>query len=117
VLKDTAVALLGKMTAADQRPALSADELALLLDAVGVTDATVDPAVWTGSLDAAAAEGWAWKAGKVAGDFNFSADDASYSKADVLKHCVDMRSEYLAKCGGSTGHPFLWDDVALVVNG
>lgn len=58
---------------------------------------------WTPSyaLNAAAAEGWRMKAGMVAADFNFSADDASYSKGDVMAKMLEMEQHFAALDNGS----------------
>lgn len=90
------------MVAADERPALSADAIHDLLDGAAIPDAagrlSTDPTwepVW--DLDRAAAEGWRWKAGAVAGDFTFSADGGSFSKGEVLAHCEAMADHYAAR--------------------
>ena len=56
-------------------------------------------------------------AAKVAGDFNFSADGASYGKGDVLAKCLEMEAKYaalshgyLATAGPDAGRlPRNWD--------
>lgn len=83
------------------RPTLSDPELGRLLDRYKVADPSERPPTrddWEGAwaLNAAAAEGWRMKAARVAGDFNFSADDASYSKGDVMAHCLEMEQSYRA---------------------
>lgn len=117
----TAKARLTNMVAASERPVLSAgdapSDLETLLDMFQRPDADglmPDDTGWTPTwdLNAAAAEGWRWKAARVAGDFTFSADGASYSKADVLAHCLDMEQTYLAKCSGTSlvvGRAYLTD--------
>lgn len=97
-----ALARLTEMVAADQRPALSAESVGRLLDDFRVRDRdgnlVTDPGyVETWNLNAAAAEGWRRKAALVAGDFTFSADDASYSKGDVLANMEKMVAMYAAK--------------------
>lgn len=104
--REVALVALGDKVAAASRPVLSQDSLGALLDQFQVEDrdgrAPSDPE-WAGAwnLNAAAAEGWRIKAGKVAGDFNFSADGASYNKADVLAQCLEMEQRYAALTGGS----------------
>jgi len=103
----TAKARLTNLVASASRPVLSDPDLESLLnlhqvpDRDGLTPLDVG---WTPTWDfnAAAAEGWGWKAGKVAGDFNFTADGASYSKADVLTHCVDRQAHFAARVAGVT---------------
>lgn len=97
--REVAKTLLGGKVAATSRPVLSNALLDALLDNVATTDSNgVAPGgtgyVPTWDLNAAASEGWRMKAGMVAGDFNFSADNASYSKADVLAHCLEMQTRY-----------------------
>jgi hypothetical protein len=107
---DRTVALtrLTNMVAASERPVLSLDDLDALLAAWAVPDQDgrlpQDP-TWSGTwdLNAAAADGWRWKAGRVAGDFTFSADDASFSKGDVMAKCLQMADEYAAKGMGYIG--------------
>lgn len=55
----------------------------------------------TYALNAAAAEGWRMKAGMVAADFDFSADDASYSKGQVMAKMLEMEQHYASLDHGS----------------
>lgn len=106
----SALARLTNMVAASSRPVLSSDDLTALLDLHRVPDADgllVNEAGYTDTWDAdclngAAAEGWRWKAGRVAGDFDFSADGASYSKGEVMAKCLEMEAHYLARQSGSS---------------
>jgi hypothetical protein len=102
----TAKARLANMVAASSRPVLSDSQVEDLLNLHQVADLNgTMPAsdAWTPTwdLNAAAAEGWGWKANTVAGDFTFSADGASYSKADVLAHCAEREAFYAGKVRGS----------------
>lgn len=117
--RGVAKALLVGKVAATSRPVLSDALVEALLDSAATKDANgVAPAgvgyVTTWDLNAAAAEGWRMKAGMVAGDFNFSADNASYSKADVLAHCLEMQTRYASLSHGMIqtlrGGPRLPDD-------
>lgn len=104
--RPTAKTRLSNMTGASSRPVLSDAQVESLLDLHLVMDPTgLKPAdtgyVPTWDLNAAAAEGWGWKAATVAGDFTFSADGASYSKADVLAHCAEREAFYAGKVRGS----------------
>lgn len=97
-----ALAALRNMVAADERPALSTDDLDALLAMTAIPDPAgrlPQDTAWvsTWDLDRAAAEGWRWKAARVAGDFTFSADDASYSKGDVMAKCLAMADQYAAR--------------------
>lgn len=103
--RGVALILLGEKVAATSRPVLSPEAVGALLDSYASQDGsgrapTNDDWDPTYDLNAAAAEGWRMKAGKVAGDFNFSADNASYSKADVLAHCLEMQTKYASLCHG-----------------
>lgn len=99
---------LSRMIAASTRPVVSPEEVDVLLDQFRTTDddgrLVSDPdwhATW--ALNRAAAEGWRWKAAAVAADFNFSADDASYSKGDVMAKCLEMANKYAAMGVGTMG--------------
>lgn len=105
----TAKARLGNMVASTSRPVLSDPDLEILVDLARRQDSEGRWPADTGyngedatyDLNAAAAEGWGWKAGRVAGDFTFSADGASYSKADVLAHCQEREAFYRSRVRGS----------------
>lgn len=123
--RDDALARLKMLVQADSRPALTAPELAAILDAHPAPDADgmtkADGMEWrpTYDLNAAAAEGWRIKGGKVAGDFNFTADSAQYAKGDVMAHCLAMEQKYASMAHGSAStapHP-LTDLGGLVING
>lgn len=102
-----ALARLRSMTGGpDARPVLSDEELGNLLedyrtadtDGLGPQDDDYTP---TWALNAAAAAGWRLKAGRVAGDFTFSADGSSFSKGEVLAKCAEMADRYAALDVGS----------------
>lgn len=105
----TAKTRIQAMTAWDSRPALSDAQVEALVDLARrqdtsgrwPSDTAWDAANATYDLNRAAAEGWGWKAGLVAGDFTFSADGASYSKADVLAHCAEREAYYAGRVRGS----------------
>lgn len=67
-----------------------------------VTDGTVTWSevpyvmVWqpTYDLNAAAAEGWRWKAGKTADRITFSSQGDNYNADQLHKHCLDMAKYY-----------------------
>ncbi len=78
----------------------------MLLDSSRVVDATgLAPTAagykLTWDLNRAAAEGWRWKAGKVAGAFDFNADGASFNRSQVLTQCEKMVVQYQRRIGGS----------------
>jgi hypothetical protein len=84
---DMALARLSNMVAATTTPALSDEDVDALLDYAIRPDGTYD-------LRRAAAEGWRWKAGKVAGGFTFSADGVAVDKSMLLEHCLGMVKQY-----------------------
>lgn len=103
--REVALGILEDRVAATSRPVLAPATLERILDQWRTPDAdgrTSSDTTWVGSwdLNAAAAEGWRVKAGLVAGDFNFSADGASYSKADVLAQCLEMEAKYASRSHG-----------------
>jgi hypothetical protein len=108
----------------DSRPALTGAEVTAAVRAYPLPDVdglTIVDAGWTQGwdLNAAVAELWGKKAGKVAGDFNFQADSAAFSKGDVIAHCLDMQATYAAKVHGSTSTAAGFIDPlrGVVVNG
>lgn len=73
-------------------------------DGATVTDGTVTwqeagLAPWspTWDLNAAAAEGWRWKAAKVSARYDFDGDGQRFSRSQLLKHCLAMAGEYARK--------------------
>lgn len=97
---------LSGMVAASSRPVLSQEELDAILEANRVPDTlgrlvTDQGYTPTYDLNRAAAEGWRMKAGKVAGDFDFSADNASYSKGAVMEKCLRMEAHYASRVLGT----------------
>lgn len=98
--------LVSYLGGASGRPTLEAVEIDALLERFRVADqygTRPADAGWEPSyaLNAAAAEGWRIKGARVAGDFSFSADDASYSKGDVMAHCLEMEAKYAAMDRGT----------------
>ncbi len=51
----------------------------------------------TYALDAAAAEGWRWKAAKVAERFAFSSDAGSFQRDQIHTHCLAMARHYSSR--------------------
>lgn len=113
------------LTAATSRPVLTDAEVKASIQSHPRVDADgflADAEDWTQTWDiyAAVAELWGVKAGKVAGDFNFSADDASYSKGAVMANCLAMEAKYAAMAAGSaaTGVYYGLDNLeGVIVNG
>ena len=112
---ETARARLARMVAADQEPTLDSDAIDELLamavrpDAAGLIS-TEDGYVTTWDLNAAAAEGWRWKAAQVANRFDFGADGQTFSRSDFLKHCLEMADRYSKRYASSVKVPALEDD-------
>lgn len=77
---------------------------------------------WTGTYDlnAAAAEGWRWKAAKVAGKFGFSSDGQTFNREQIHKACLAMAATYSKRKVGSiplVDGTLAWDtDIAGNVN-
>lgn len=116
-------ALSDAMGSPTARPVLPEGALARHLERAKVRDADGrrpgDPE-WTPtySVDTAASAAWGQKAALCAGDFSFSADGASYSKADVMAHCAERQAYHAARipstmrAGGRE-----WDSVAYQYEG
>lgn len=109
------------MVAASSEPTLEDDELVSLLDGARRQDkysAWPDDDGWqpTYDLNAAAAEGWRRKAGKVVASFDFSADADSFSESQVHAMCLEQARVYAAKVIGSTSLAARADDSYVVVN-
>lgn len=97
--EEDAITELKIMVAASDDPALSNDEIDLLIEKVSLVDSygyAPTHELWTGTYDLnrAASLGWKWKAAKVAGRFNFSDAGASYSRSQMYDHCIAMSKEY-----------------------
>jgi hypothetical protein len=119
--EDEARDRLEKMTQWDQEPRLTEDELLSLLELAKRADSVEIPpseASWapTWELNAAAAEGWRWKAGKVAGRFNVVADGDSLQRAQIFGMCLQMASKYAGRLARSVSLAELKDDSNVVAN-
>lgn len=55
----------------------------------------------TYALNAAAAEGWRWKAGKVAGKFGFATDQQIFNREHMNKMCLAMADRYAKRVSGN----------------
>lgn len=119
-----AIELIESMVAYDSAPTLDDAQIELLavrarrVDSDGLTP---DDSGWTGTYDlnAAAAEGWRWKAAKVAGDFTFATDGQSFNRSDMVKACLEMSKTFRDRVTGSIPlmPPTEWDtDIAGNVN-
>lgn len=79
-----------ELTVADQ------EDLIALAKRADVEDRPPSDANWepTWDLDAAAAEGWRRKAGKVASRFSVNIDGDALQRAQVFSHCLAMADRY-----------------------
>lgn len=113
---DQAVFRLRKMTAAESEPVLTDSDLsAVLYDAQRIDRYGVKPSEegWepTYDLNAAAADAWQMKAAAAAGDYDFSADGASYSRSQIVAQCLAMEDRYRKRAGHRYGRRTTTTDV------
>lgn len=78
---------IARMVAKDNTPTLSDQDVDDLVAIAARPDGTYD-------LNRAAAEGWRWKAAKVAGYFNITIDGGGINRGDLLEHCTKMVELY-----------------------
>lgn len=103
-----ALARLQRMVAHDVDPVLTSAEVTDLLDMArredseGLAPSETD---WepTFDLDAAAAEGWRWKAGKTVPRFGVALDGESLNRQHVYAHCLKQSDAYARKIMGNLG--------------
>ena len=101
-------ARLERMVAHDVEPTLSAGEVddlfeqAKRVDSDGLIPSDND---WvpTFDLNAAAAEGWSWKAGKVAPRYGVNLDGAVLQRQQLYAHCRAQAAHYASKIVGTLG--------------
>lgn len=112
---------LGRMVAWTSEPVLTPaelDDLLLLARRPDPDGIFPDQTGWTPTFDlnAAAAEGWRWKAGKQAPVHDISTDDQSARRAQIYEHCLLMADRYARKVVGSirvgAGHATAYDAIA-----
>jgi len=106
------------MVQASVDPTLSDDEIETLLALASVVDADgliPSDAGWTATYDLnrAAAEGWRWKAGKVAPRFDFGTDVSRFSRAQLHKHCMEQAADYARRISGVTVVPGAYADSSV----
>lgn len=92
-------ARLERMVAASAVPTLDAAEVDDLMALAARNDSLQTLPGETGwlptyALNAAAAEGWRWKAGKVAGAVNMAQDGNSLNRSDMHKACLAQAAYY-----------------------
>lgn len=105
---EDARARLERMLQWQEQPTLSVAEVDDLFEMAKVSDEDgndPDSASWvpTFSLNPAAAEGWSWKAGKVASLFDADAGDAAAKRSQVFDMCMKKAAAYSANTGTTTG--------------
>lgn len=99
-------ARLQRMVAHDQVPELTAGEIDDLLAQCRRTDRAgyaFSHPLWTPTwdLDAAASEGWSWKAAKVAGAYNFAEDGQRFDRSQMHAQCLAMARQYARGSGSA----------------
>lgn len=90
---------LGRMTASDSEPVLAVEDLEQLLADSGRPDAEGRPPTdlnWTPTYDlnAAAAEGWRWKAARAGELTAVDLDGTKLSAEQIFDHCERMIGVY-----------------------
>lgn len=98
---DVAVARarLERMLSWESDPALTSaevDDLMLMIREPDDAGRLPDAAGWAGAwnLNRGAAEGWLWKAGKVADRFDFGSDVNDFKRDQLHKHCLEQSKQY-----------------------
>jgi hypothetical protein len=105
---EQAAARLEHMVAPDIDPTLSPEQMDALLELAKREDAeglapTDDGWEPTFDLDAAAAEGWRWKAGMAVPRFGVSLDGDSLQRQQIYAHCLRQAEMYANRVVGSMG--------------
>lgn len=100
----TARARLEREVAWETTPKLTVaevDDLVVLAKRTDYFGLTPSSAGWTPTWDirAAALEGWRWKMAKATAMHTFSADGASFNRAEILANCEKMIQAHQAKKG------------------
>jgi hypothetical protein len=108
-------ARLQRMIAADQEPVLATpdiDDLVAIAKRPDSNDVIPSDPAWipTWNLNAAAAEGWLWKAGKCSPNYSFAVDAEQSSQSDVFAHCMAMHEKYKTGGAGSAKVESMIDD-------
>lgn len=104
-----ATTMLKAMTAATVDPTLSDDEIGVLLlraavmDTAGLAPSDDD---WTPTyspvfLNASAAEGWRWKAGRITDRKTGNKGDDSFAPEQQRQHMIDLAADYQKRVQGS----------------
>lgn len=94
------------LTAADTEPSLTETEIGLLVEMFGTPDSEgrgpKNPE-WqpTCDLNAAAAEGWRIKAGKISHEHDVTVDSQDFAASQKFSQCMEMAERYAKKVKGS----------------
>ena len=101
-----ASAQLSRMVEASSTPTLGTADINDLVNAAARPDADGiyrGESGWTPTwdLNAGAAEGWARKASKAAGMFNFAEDGQRFDRAQIYAHCAAQQKVYADKAMGT----------------
>lgn len=80
------------------------------------TEAGESPWLGTYDLNAAAAEGWRWKAAVAAGSFDFAADGQSFNRSQIAESCREMAAMYRNRVAGSVPLVLFDEHAELIAN-
>jgi len=97
---------LARMTEAGSEPVLATadlDDLVLLAARRDADGLFPDDDDWTPTFDynAGAAEGWRWKAARVAAAYDYAVDGQSVWRSQMFEHCMEMARHYARRIKGS----------------
>jgi len=103
----------------DQEPTLQDTDIQALVDYAQRADAFGLPpsdVAWTPTYDlnAAAAEGWRWKAGSAAGQYDWASTLQQFKPSQVIAMCQAQAKLYAAKVGAAPSMP---GDTAITAGG
>lgn len=108
-----------RMVQADQEPVLLDADIQALVSYARRADAFGLPpsdAAWTPTYDlnAAAAEGWRWKAGSAAGQYDWTSTLQQFKPSQIAAACLAQAKVYAAKVGAAPSMP---GDTSLTAGG
>jgi hypothetical protein len=100
----TAETRLRSMVAASEHPTLTDDQITELVDIAQARN-------W--DLRSTAAEGWRWKAAKVAGAYTFADGDQRFNRSEMHAMCMTMAELFASKRAGTVRTPSAAVDEAV----
>lgn len=111
--------LIARMVQSDQEPTLDTTALNALVSyaqRVDVFGLPPSDTSWTPTYDlnAAAAEGWRWKAGSAAGQYDWTSTLQAFKPSQVATMCLAQAKAYAAKVGAAASMP---GDTSLTAGG